>query len=67
MSTAAKKPEKQSDTGVKEMAERLKVEAKDLRKWLRSQELGVGRGGKRYSFSAAEATKLEAAYKAAQK
>lgn len=37
------------------------ISAKNLRVWLRNQELGVGQG-KRYSFTSKQAEKLQAQY-----
>jgi transposase-like protein len=42
----------------KDLAEQLGIDSRDLRKWLRSHEMGVGRGGKKYEFTAQQATKL---------
>jgi hypothetical protein len=54
----------QPDVSVKELAERLKTDPRDLRKWLRSQDMGVGRGGKRYAFTPAQVTQISRKYKA---
>ena len=52
---------------VKELAERLKTDPRELRKFLRSQDMGVGRGGKRYTFTSQQATQISRKFKAAQK
>ncbi len=51
---------------VKQLAEKLKIEPKDLRKWLRAEGKGVGQKGKRYSFTKSEAATLARAFKKAQ-
>jgi len=53
--------------GVKDLATRLKIDARDLRKWLRSEGQGLGQKGKRYAFTKAEADKLAAAWRKSQK
>lgn len=45
-------------TSVKELAKRLDVEPKELRKWLRDEGKGLGKRGKRYEFSQQQATQL---------
>jgi phage antirepressor YoqD-like protein len=51
---------------VKELAEQLKVEPKDLRVWLRSEGKGSGGKGKRYEFTPKQATELKRKFKAAE-
>lgn len=57
--TTTNKPEQPEGIGVKEIAEKLGVEPRELRVWLRSKGQGVGRGGKRYEFTAEQATKIQ--------
>lgn len=52
---------------VKDLAKRLKVDPKDLRKWLRAEGKGVGGKGKRYAFTPDEATSLAREYRKAHK
>jgi phage antirepressor YoqD-like protein len=56
-----------SPVTVKELAEQLSVDPKELRVWLRSEGKGVGGKGKRYEFTAKQATDLKAKFEAAQK
>jgi hypothetical protein len=51
----------------KELAEQLGTDPKDLRAWLRSEGKGLGKRGKRYEFTAKEATSLKRKWNAAQK
>jgi phage terminase Nu1 subunit (DNA packaging protein) len=48
----------------KELAEKLGADPRDVRKWLRAQDLGVGRGGGRYEFTPQQAAKLVKQYQA---
>jgi len=57
----------EQEVSASELAKRLKVDPKDLRKWLRSEGKGLGERGKRYSFTPKEATDLARAYRSAQK
>lgn len=59
--------EQEKRVTVKQLALRISKEtgeevvAKNLRVWLRNQDLGVGQG-KRYSFTPKQATKLQTQY-----
>ncbi|UJA20583.1 hypothetical protein HJD18_10440 [Thermoleophilia bacterium SCSIO 60948] len=60
--------EKQEVTA-KQLAERLEVDPKALRKWLRSEGLGLGERGQRngrYSFTPQKAGQLAKRFKAQQ-
>lgn len=59
MAKTAKKDKKKF--GTKDLADRLEVTPKQVRVWLRSQDLNVGRG-KEYKFSEAKLEKLAAKY-----
>jgi phage antirepressor YoqD-like protein len=48
---------------VKQIAEKLEVDPKELRVWLRAQGKGLGERGKRYEFTAKQAKDIEAKYK----
>jgi hypothetical protein len=63
----ATKTTDQPELTVKQLAERLKTDPRELRKFLRSQDMGVGRGGKRYAFTAKQATQVGRKFNAAQK
>src|SRR5690242_16496425 len=43
---------------VKELAERLEADPRELRKWLRAEGKGAGGKGKRYEFSSQQANAL---------
>jgi len=45
---------------VKQLAERLEVDPKELRAWLRAQGKGLGTRGKRYEFTPKQADDLHA-------
>ena len=47
------------------LAERVGIDAKELRKWLRAEGLGAGEG-KRYAFTSKQASDLARKFKAAQ-
>jgi hypothetical protein len=49
---------------VKDLAERLEIDPRDARKFLRAQGKGVGRGGARYEFTPGQVTALVKAYSA---
>lgn len=66
-SSAKPKAEQSKELSVKDLATRLKVDPKDLRKWLRSEGLGLGGRGKRYAFTPQQATQLTKKWKAAHK
>ncbi len=66
-STSKPKAEQSKELSVKDLAEKLKVDPKDLRKWLRSEALGLGERGKRYAFTPQQATQITKKWKAAQK
>lgn len=57
--TEAKKKVKGVST--KELADRLEIEPRQLRYFLREHDLGVGRG-KRYDFTEKQARKIEELY-----
>lgn len=59
--------EQAQEVTAKELAERLEVEPKELRKWLRAEGLGVGPGGKRYAFTPEKAKQVARKFKAAHK
>jgi phage antirepressor YoqD-like protein len=48
---------------VKQLAERLEVDPKELRAWLRAQGKGLGERGKRYEFTPKQADALAAKWK----
>lgn len=57
----------EQEVSASELAKRLKVDPKDLRKWLRSEGKGLGERGKRYSFTKRQATELVRQWNATQK
>ncbi|HEV2924673.1 MAG TPA: hypothetical protein VGW98_11600 [Solirubrobacteraceae bacterium] len=64
--TTSSKPAKaatEGTIGVRELAGKLGADPRELRKFLRGQDLGVGFGS-RYSFTPAQVKKLTAAWKA---
>ncbi len=54
------------EVSLKGLPVRLKTNPKDLRRWLRAEGKGLGKRGKRYSFSEREATDLAREWEAAQ-
>jgi phage antirepressor YoqD-like protein len=62
----AKKHDTPEGIGIKQLAERLKADPRDLRQWLRSQGKGLGQRGKRYSFTPKQADEVARGWKAAQ-
>lgn len=65
-STSKPKADQPEGISVKQLAEKLKGDPKDLRKWLRAEGKGLGGRGKRYSFTPAQVRSLTAAWKKAQ-
>jgi CO/xanthine dehydrogenase Mo-binding subunit len=63
----ATKTTDQPELSVKALAERLKTDPRELRKFLRSEGMGVGRRGKRYTFTAQQVAQVSRKFKAAQK
>ena len=57
----------QPEVSVKDLAEKIGIEPKELRKWLRSQGLGAGGHGKRYAFTPQRAGQLVKKFEASQK
>lgn len=57
----ASKPKKVATFTTSDIAEELGIESKTLRVFLRSQDMGVGRG-KRYKFTEAEVAEIVDAY-----
>lgn len=60
----ARRSQPAAKVGPKEIAQDLGIEAKTLRVFLRSKDMNVGRG-KRYEFTAGQASKIKADYKKA--
>lgn len=60
-SKKAPKPKKVATFTTSDIAEELGIESKTLRVFLRSQDMGVGRG-KRYKFTEAEVAEIVDAY-----
>lgn len=56
-----------SKVTVKDLAEKVGADPKDVRAWLRSEGKGLGKRGKRYEFTKKQVTDLAAKYEAAQK
>lgn len=52
--------------GIAQLAERLEVDPRSLRQWLRSEGKGLGQRGKRYSFTPKQADDLARKWEAAQ-
>ncbi len=67
MATPKSEKDQAQELSVKELAERLKTPPAELRKWLRSEGMGLGQRGKRYAFTPQQATEVARKYKAAQK
>jgi phage antirepressor YoqD-like protein len=67
MATSKTEQEQPQELSVKDLAKRLKTPPAELRKWLRSEGMGLGQRGKRYSFTPEQATAVARKFKAAQK
>jgi hypothetical protein len=52
--------------GIAQLAERLEVDPRALRQWLRSEGKGLGQRGKRYSFTPKQADEIARKWEAAQ-
>ncbi len=63
---SAKKEDAPGGIGIKQLAEGLKADPRELRQWLRSQGKGLGQRGKRYSFTPKQADEVARGWKAAQ-
>lgn len=64
---ARKQDEQPQEVSATELAKRLKIDPRDLRKWLRSEGMGLGERGKRYAFTPEQAAEVSRKWKAAQK
>jgi len=62
-SSKAKAKSSKDPITVKQLAERLEVDPKELRVWLRAQGKGLGERGKRYEFTPKQADALAAKWK----
>ncbi len=67
MSSTSKTQQQAQEVSASDLAKRLKVDPKDLRKWLRSEGKGLGERGKRYSFTKRQATEIVRQWNAAHK
>ncbi len=64
--TSKPKAEQPEGISVKDLAAKLKADPRDVRKWLRAEGKGLGKRGKRYSFTTAEVRTITRDWKKAQ-